>query len=87
MTWRKKEIAEQVEKDNEPEQKPLEVVFMPGCFDAFEGSQEELDEIIALIQSKVEDGSILTDSTVIGELTVDDEFMEEYEKSLNRKLQ
>ncbi len=40
MTSRKKQIAEQVAKDNEPET-PDEVIFTPGCFDAFEGSQEE----------------------------------------------
>lgn len=86
MTWRKKEIAEKVEQDNQP-QKPLEVVFMPGCFDAFEGSQEELDEIIAMIQAKVADGSILEESRVIGEIDIDDELMENLENSMNRKLQ
>ena len=87
MTWRKKEIAEQVEQDNTPEQKPLEVVFMPGCFDSFEGSQEELDEMIAMIQAKVADGSILTESRVIGEIEMDDEIMEQIEKGINRQLQ
>lgn len=66
MTWRKREIAEKVNADiggdEDTPTRPLEVVFMPGCFDNFEGSQEELDEIIALIQSKVADGSILTES-------------------------
>ena len=28
------------------EKKPLKVEFAPGCFDNFEGSQEELDEFI-----------------------------------------
>ena len=31
------------------EKKPLEIVFAPGCFDDFEGTQEELDEMIAEI--------------------------------------
>lgn len=78
MTWRKKEIAEKIEKDNEPETKPLEVVFMPGCFDSFEGTQEELEEIMAMIQAKVADGSILTEAR---QLDLDDEddleFLEE----------
>lgn len=29
--------------------KPLKVVFAPGCFDSFEGSQEELDSLMAEI--------------------------------------
>jgi hypothetical protein len=32
--------------------KPIEVIFAPGCFDHFEGTQEELDELIAEIQTK-----------------------------------
>lgn len=30
--------------------KPIEVVFEPGCFDQFEGAQEELDQMIKEIQ-------------------------------------
>lgn len=30
-------------------QKPLKVVFAPGCFDSFEGTQEELDELLDYI--------------------------------------
>jgi hypothetical protein len=30
--------------------KPLEVKFAPGCFDHFDGTQEELDALIAEIQ-------------------------------------
>lgn len=43
--WRKKEIAEKVEQDNEDVMP--EIVFAPGCFDTFEGTQEELDELKA----------------------------------------
>lgn len=46
MTWRKKEIAEKVEQDNQEDVMP-EIVFAPGCFDTFEGTQEELDELKA----------------------------------------
>lgn len=45
MTWRKKEIAEKVEQDNEDVMP--EIVFAPGCFDHFDGTQEELDELKA----------------------------------------
>lgn len=40
----------------------LKLVFAPGCFDNFEGSQEELDDLIAMIQAKVDDGSIIEDA-------------------------
>lgn len=30
--------------------KPVSVIFAPGCFDTFEGTQEELDELMADIQ-------------------------------------
>ena len=32
--------------------KPLKVEFAPGCFDNFDGTQEELDGLMAEIQSK-----------------------------------
>lgn len=32
------------------EKKPLTVVFEPGCFDSFEGTQEELDAMMSEIQ-------------------------------------
>lgn len=36
------------------EQKPLKIEFAPGAFDNFEGTQEELDEMIAEIQKMFE---------------------------------
>lgn len=38
------------------EKKPLKVEFAPGCFDQFDGTQEELDELIAEITRMVESG-------------------------------
>lgn len=35
-------------------QKPLKVVFAPGCFDSFEGTQEELDELLDHINKTFE---------------------------------
>lgn len=40
------------------ENKPLKIEFAPGCFDSFEGTQEELDELIAEIQRMFESGEI-----------------------------
>jgi hypothetical protein len=38
------------------ENKTVKVVFEPGCFDDFEGTQEELDELVADIQKMFENG-------------------------------
>lgn len=40
------------------DKKPLKVHFMPGCFDNFEGTQEELDALIAEITLMAESGAI-----------------------------
>lgn len=44
--------------ENENEKKPIEIIFAPGCFDDFEGSQEELDEMVAEIKRLAESGEL-----------------------------
>ena len=34
------------------------LVFAPGCFDAFDGTQEELDALVAEIKKMAEDGTL-----------------------------
>lgn len=66
------------------------VVFAPGCFDSFEGTQEELDELIAEIQKSVEDGTLFEKSTPVDldSLTDDDiELLEMSNVSTQRLLQ
>lgn len=46
------------DKDPQEESKDVEIVFAPGCFDNFEGTQEELDELMAEIQRMVETGEL-----------------------------
>jgi hypothetical protein len=53
--------------------KQLKITFAPGCFDSFEGTQEELDELIAEIQKSFESGEFLTKSEPLDV----DELMEE----------
>lgn len=36
----------------------FKIVFGPGCFDGFDGTQEELDELVAEINRMVESGEI-----------------------------
>ena len=45
--------------------KDLKIEFAPGCFDSFEGTQEELDELIAEIKRMVSTGEILEKSREI----------------------
>jgi hypothetical protein len=40
--------------------KKIEVHFAPGCFDNFDGTQEELDEMMAEINRLVQSGEIMT---------------------------
>ena len=37
----------------------MKIVFVPGCFDGFDGTQEELNELMAEIHRMVESGEIL----------------------------
>jgi len=40
------------------ENKKIQIEFAPGCFDNFEGSQEELDQLIAEITRLAESGEL-----------------------------
>jgi hypothetical protein len=53
----------------------LKLVFAPGCFDHFDGTQEELDELMAEIQASFESGELLEQGVPISELD-DDEIQE-----------
>ena len=55
------------------DKKPTTLEFAPGCFDNFEGTQEELDEMIAEIKRMFESGEMVANSR---EVDID-ELMEE----------
>jgi hypothetical protein len=62
------------------------LVFAPGCFDNFDGTQEELDEMIAEIQAMVEAGTLLENSVPVDE--EDEEmFIQAMTSRLNMKRQ
>jgi hypothetical protein len=44
------------------EEKKLKIEFAPGCFDGFDGTQEELDEMVAEIQRMFDSGKMETNS-------------------------
>jgi hypothetical protein len=55
--------------------KPMKIVFAPGCFDSFEGTQEELDQMIAEITQMAESGELFEKSQSI-DLDLDPEEIE-----------
>lgn len=82
--------------------KDFKIVFAPGCFDNFEGSQEELDALISQIQGMF-DGKTREEIESMSEQLTEEEFEELPEEvqaqilgeiddetdlpSINRKLQ
>jgi hypothetical protein len=68
----------------------LKLVFAPGCFDNFDGTQEELDQFIVEIQSKFDDGSLLEDSRAVDIDDFDEEQLAALESMVehdNRNIQ
>ena len=47
------------------EKKKPEIIFAPGCFDSFEGTQEELDELVAELNRMVESGELFDLTTPV----------------------
>lgn len=54
------------------EKKTPTIEFAPGCFDQFEGTQEELDELIAQITAMAESGELAYNSTELDEESWDE---------------
>jgi hypothetical protein len=68
------------------EKKKPEIIFAPGCFDNFEGTQEELDELLAEIHHLFESGEFLEKSRPLSEETLegmDDEEIAKLTKALD----
>ena len=51
------------------ERKDVEIVFVPGCFDSFEGTQEDLDNLIAEIGQLIQSGELFNNAVPIDELS------------------
>lgn len=74
------------------EEKPVKIVFAPGCFDNLDMSQEEMDDFVKMIQEKVADGSIFTESRQLDPMDPEDqEILDRIDQEMianaNRKLQ
>jgi hypothetical protein len=62
----------------------MKIVFAPGCFDNFDGTQEELAQMLADLHQMVEDGTIMDNATPID--TEDEEaFIEAMMKKVPRQ--
>jgi hypothetical protein len=73
------------------ERKALKVVFAPGCFDTFEGTQEELDELMAEIGRLIQSGEFfdMSESIDIDDLSEEElrEIAEDIGQADKRNLQ
>jgi len=59
------------------EEKKLKVIFAPGCFDSFDGTQEELDELVQSINQMVENpDELMANSREVNLDELDDELLE-----------
>lgn len=65
------------------DKKKPEIVFAPGCFDNFDGTQEELDELVAEINRLVDSGEIFEKSRPLDPDNLDEEELEMLSKVLN----
>ena len=50
---------------SDQDKKKIEIIFAPGCFDNFEGTQEELDQMIQQIKDMAESGELFEQSTPV----------------------
>lgn len=57
------------------EKKPLKIEFAPGCFDNFDGTQEELDEFMAMLEKKLT--SMTAEELKVEAREIDEEYLEE----------
>lgn len=68
------------------DKKNYEIVFAPGCFDNFDGTQEELDELIAEIHRKFSSGEAFDEAIPLTE-EGSQELTEFLDRAETRKLQ
>lgn len=54
------------------EKKPLQVIFDPGCFNNFEGTQAELDAFVKQIQEFAESGLLFENSVELTDDEIED---------------
>jgi hypothetical protein len=68
------------------EDKKIKLEFAPGCFDNFDGTQEELDEFIAEIQRMADSGELQQQAVPIDMDDPDEEAIEAISQMLSIEL-
>ena len=63
--------------------KKMKVEFAPGCFDDFDGTQQELDDLVAEIQRMANSGEMFENSTPVTEESLADLSEEEQQVLLD----
>jgi hypothetical protein len=71
------------------DRKAIKVEFAPGCFDSFEGSQEELNDLMAEIHRMVETGELFEKGVAVDfdELSEDEDFVKAMSATSKKTLQ
>lgn len=67
--------------------KKITVEFAPGCFDNFEGTQEELDEFIAEIQRMADSGELQEQAIPLDMDDPDEDTIEAISQLLSAELE
>ena len=62
------------------QKKEIKIEFAEGCFDNFDGTQEELQEMIAMIRQMANDGTLEENSTPVD--PEDEEFIKFMQKKM-----
>ena len=62
----------------------MKLSFAPGCFDDFEGTQEELDAVIKEIEEMIEDGSIMRTAKLLSPEEANDLVCENLAKKIRQ---
>ena len=66
------------EHDKDGEQPKYKITFAEGCFDEFDGTQEELDQLVAMLTEMAESGELAEKGVPLDELEeIEDEVLDE----------
>jgi hypothetical protein len=90
MHWVSIEHLNQLKAIMTDKPKATKIEFAPGCFDNFDGTQEELDELVSKIQHMFESGELEENAHEVDIEDLDEDIVEAIMRSAeddNRNLQ
>ena len=68
------------------DKKKIQITFAPGAFDSFDGTQEELDALVAEIERMAESGELTENSVAIDSDDILDNITEEDREQIMQAL-